>query len=62
MPLSSGQGPKHSAPPSRIRSLLEPSLQPSNPLGLDSCFCDELYLHPVKGNELLWRWGRTFFL
>lgn len=47
--------------PGRVRSFLERRLHPSSPLGLDFCFCDEFYLHPVKGDELLWRWSRAFF-
>lgn len=65
-PVTPGPGPAyaseltHSAP-SLSRSG-KPGLQPSHALGLDSCFCDELYLHPVKGNEFLWREEQDFFL
>lgn len=55
------QGPKHSAP-SLSRSLLKPGPQASKCLGRDSCFCDKLYLHPIKGDELLWRWEQGFLL
>lgn len=54
------QGLTHSAPSLSVSG--KPGLQPSHPLGLDSCFCDELYLHAVKGNEFLWREGQDFFL
>lgn len=49
MALSSGQGPKHSAP-SLSRSFLKPGQKAHKCLGRDSCFCDELYLHPIKGD------------
>lgn len=54
---------KHSAPSLSESGafFLKPGLEPSNPLGLNSCFCDELCLHSVKGNELPWREEQDFF-